>query len=75
MGLLQSEWFLLQWPSSWVVHTAEQFLFIVLEFQEYYKENCTCHTATPGVQFVYIVVEFQQYYNENCAVYSQGNTH
>ena len=46
-GLLQSEWFLLQWHSSWVVHPAEQFLFIVLEFQEYYKEKCRSHTATP----------------------------
>ena len=56
--LLQSEWFLLQWHSSWVVHLAEQFLFIVLEFQEYYKEKCTSHTVTPGEQFVFIVLEF-----------------
>ena len=46
-GLPQSEWFLLQWHSSWVVHLAEQFLLIVLEFQEYYKEKCRSHTATP----------------------------
>ena len=65
-GLLQSEWFLLQLDSSWVVHLAEQFLFIVLEFQEYYKEKCRSHTVTPGRQFVFIVLEFQQYYNENC---------
>ena len=64
-GLLQSEWFLLQLCSSWVVHRAEQFLFIVLEFQEYYKEKCTSHTATPGEQFVFIVLEIQPYYNKN----------
>ena len=57
--------------SSWVVHPAEQFLFIVLEFQEYYKEKCRSHTATPAEQFVYIVLEFQQCYNKNCTVYSQ----
>ena len=74
-GLLQSEWFLLQWHSSWVVHLAEQFLFIVLEFQEHYKEKCMSHAATPGVQFVFIVLKFQQYYNENCTVYSQSTTH
>ena len=65
-GLLQSEWFLLQLHSSWVVHPPEQFLFIVLEFHEYYKEKCMSHTTTPGEQFVFIVLEFQQYYNENC---------
>ena len=62
--LLQSEWFLLQLRFSWVVHAVEQFLFIVFEFQEYYKEKCRTHTATPGEQFVFIVLEFQQYYNE-----------
>ena len=62
-GLLQSEWFLLQLHSSWVVHLAEQFLFIVLEFQEHYKEKCRSHNMTPGEQFVFIVLEFQQYYN------------
>ena len=33
-GLLKSEWFLLQLCFSWVVHPVEQFLFIVLGFQE-----------------------------------------
>ena len=59
LGVLrQSEWFLLQWHNSWVVHLAEQFLFIVLEFQEYYKEKCTSHTMAPGEQLVFIVLEF-----------------
>ena len=56
-GLLQSEWFLLQYHSSWVVHLAEQFLFIVLEFQEYYKEKCRSHTVTPGEQFVFMALK------------------
>ena len=55
------ELFVLQLNSSWVVHLVEQFLFILLEFQEYYKEKCMSHTTTPGEQFVFIV---QQYYNE-----------
>ena len=60
----QSEWFL--WgslPSSGVtfLHLAEQFVFIVLEFQEYYKEKCMSHKTTPGEQFI-IVLKFQEYY-------------
>ena len=47
------------------LHLAEQFLSIVLEFQEYYKEKCMSHTA---IQFVFIVLEFQQYYNEDCMI-------
>ena len=66
--LLQSEWDLLQLHSSQVVHLAEQFLFIVPEFLEYYKEKCMSHTVTPGEQFVFIVLESQQYYNENCMI-------
>ena len=45
-GLLQSEWLLI--PTS-----GKQFVFIVLEFQEYNKEKCTSHTMTPGEQFVF----------------------
>ena len=49
----------------------EQLLFIVLEFQEYYKEKCTSHTMTPGEHFLFIVLEFQQHYNENYMIYKR----
>ena len=39
-ALPQSEWFLQWLCSSWVVPLGEQFVCIVLEFTEYYKENC-----------------------------------
>ena len=54
---LQSEWLILESPPIRMVppalaflHLAEQFVFIVLGFQEYYKEKCMSHTATPGEQ-------------------------
>ena len=46
MSLPQSEWFLLGLHSSWVVPPWEQFVCIVLECREYYKEKCMWHTAT-----------------------------
>ena len=49
-------------PGVTFLHPAEQFVFIVLEFQEYHKEKCMSHTMTPGEQFVFIVLEFHKYY-------------
>ena len=33
-------------PGVTFLHTAEQFVFIVLEFQEYYKEKCMSPRGT-----------------------------